>query len=151
MAKSFCVNPLSWRPFWINLATSNESEACFSSSLSWSNLAVFSVVPTCLFVAAPTKYNQKFNQNNNNNNTRVVEFDRLHLDTVSTSRPWRRAAFTTFSDLEETPFGNFFLIITGSHWLSLILNGYYLLVSVELDHEDDVLYGNFLEKSEIPP
>lgn len=45
----------------------------------------------------------------------------LHLVTVSTSSPCRLAAFTTLSDVAEAPFGNLFLMITGSHWLSLIV------------------------------
>ncbi len=54
MAKSFWVKPLSWRPFWISFATSSAREACFNSSLSWSNLAVLRVVTACLLEAAPS-------------------------------------------------------------------------------------------------
>ena len=54
VARSFWVSPLSCRPFMMSFATSIERVACFSSSLSWSSLAVFSVVGGCLLEAAPS-------------------------------------------------------------------------------------------------
>lgn len=52
VARSFWVRPWSCRPFWITLPTSSGTRWWWSSSVSWSSLAVFFVTRCCLFCPA---------------------------------------------------------------------------------------------------